>query len=225
MSKYILKIVDDLSKFQDMVPVISSSTSEQDVKRCINDLKETLNANKDLVALCAPQIGQNLRLFCVKTADKKIKAFLNPIIVKAEGLHLSREVNASIKGKEFIIPRKDKIHLAYQEPNGVPTSESYTGAYSEVIQQMIEMLDGIVLSDYGLEIESDFDKATDEEKTEILQLYLNSLKNESKELSDEIENTPNLKQINDTIEFVKGMLLGDIKPIDKDGNIVETGVK
>lgn len=227
MSNYVLKIVDDLSKFQERVNEINSRTSFEAVKHTVADLKRTLDANKDLVGLCAPQIGINLRIFCVKMSNNKVKAFLNPMIVSAEDkIHLSRETNASIKGKEFIIPRKDKVHVAYQELDGHVNSETYSGPYGEIVQQMIEMLDGILISDYGLDLDDiggpeAFDKASKEEKEQVIQMYLDSLKTYSSDLAKQIDDNPDLKKINDNIEFLTKYLEGDIKPVDKEGNIVE----
>lgn len=226
MSNYILKIITDLSKFQNRVDEINASTSYDAVKHTVADLKRTLIANKDLVGLCAPQIGVNLRIFCIKTANNKIRAFLNPLLVNGEELHLSREVNPSFPNKQFIIPRKNKIHVAFQEVDGKPNSETYSGAYAEIVQQMIEMLDGILLSDYGLDLDdvggaTAFDKATKKDKEKLIQMYLDSLKTYSSDLGKEIDNNPDLKKINDNIEFMTKYLEGDIKPVDKEGNIVE----
>lgn len=230
MSNYILKIITDLDKFQNRVDELNNVTSYDAVKHTVADLKRTLKSNNDLVALCAPQIGTNLRIFCIKTADNKIRAFLNPLLVSGEGIHLSREVNPSFPNKQFIIPRKNKIHVAFQEVNGEANSESYEGAYAEIVQQMIEMLDGILLCDYGLDLDDvggpkAFDKASKKDKETLIQMYLDSLKEYSTSLGKEIEENPELKQINDNIEFMTKFLEGEIKPVDKDGNIVETQKK
>ena len=227
MAKDLISITKDLSLFEDRVDEITSATSFEAIKHVVARLKRALNQDKDLVALCAPQIGEYFRIFGVKTADGNVKIFLNPIIVNGKGLHLSREINASMPNKQFIIPRKNEIHVAYQEINGKANSESYTGVYAEVVQQMIEMLDGILLSDYGLDLDdvggSDaFDSATKKDKETIIQMYIESLKSISDDLKVEIENNPDLKEINDNIEFLTGVLKGDIKPVDKEGHIVES---
>jgi len=226
MSNYVLRILTDLSKFQNRVDEINNATPLEAVKHTVSQLKQTLLANKDLVGLCAPQIGSNLRIFCIKTANNRVRAFLNPLIVSGEGLHLSREVNPSFPEKQFIIPRKDKIHVAFQEVMGQANSETYSGAYAEIVQQMIEMLDGILLSDYGLDLDDiggaeEFDKASNKDKETILQMYLDSLKEYSSDLGKQIEANPTLKQINDNINFMTKYLEGEIKPVDKEGNIVE----
>ena len=227
MSKFnYINIETDLNKFEERVDEITSEISFDEVKATISRIKKYLNSHKEAVCLCAPQVGVNLRLFVVKKAQdnnygERYKVFLNPMIVSKEGLHLSRENNLSIPDKEFIIPRFNKIHLAYQEYDGHVNAETFIGTYAEVIQQMVEMLDGITLEDYGLEIDENFDKAKKKDKEAIIQMYLEFLSKNYSSLNTEIQNDPELKQLNDTIEFNKGLLLGDIKPIDSEGNIVK----
>ena len=204
------------------VDEIDSRTSLKEVKTTIKRIKNELCKQKDIASLAAPQIGKNLRLFVVKTNDKHYKEFLNPMIVsRSKEQHLSRERNISIADKDYIIPRANEVHVAYQTYDGHIQSETYKGAYGEVIQHMIELLDGVSIADYGLEVIDGFDTATDEEKTQVLQMYLDSLKTKASNLMQEIESTPELKQINDTIEFNIGLLNGTIKPIDENGNVVE----
>lgn len=216
-------IITDPTVFADRVDEINSSVSYDTIKHCVSKLKKVLYANPDYPAICAPQIGDNLRLFVVRTAKgeaERFKVFLNPMIISSDGLHMSRESNISFPNKQFLIPRKNKLHVAYQAIDGQVASESYAGAYAEVIQQMIEMLDGITIMDYGLDLDDvggpdAFDSATKKSKTELIALYLDSIKSLSADLATEIENTPELKYLNDVIDFNTGVLKGDITIITK----------
>ena len=233
MKNNYVKIETDITKFAERVDEITAAVSYDTVKHTVAQLKRALYDNKDTVALCAPQIGVNLRLFVVKTSrseSERFKVFLNPLIVSSEGLHLSREMNLSIPDKQYIIPRKNKVHVAYQSANGEVASETYVGAYGEVVQQMIEMLDGITLADYGFDLDDvggakAYDKASKKQQTEVMAMYLESLKEYSSELASEIENDPELKQINDTIKFMTGMMTGDITPIRPEQAVEETSEK
>lgn len=215
MSK-LVQIVKDLSCFNERTDEIGSEISYEYVLEAISKIKHYLNSNRDCPALCAPQIGYKLRLFVVKKNKEdslgggKFDIFLNPIIVSKKDFHLSRERNESIIDKEFVIPRYNEVHVAYQEKDGKVNSKSFIGAYGEVVQQMVDMLDGLTLSDYGLEVGEDFDKASKEDKAKIIQLYLDYLKTISKNLQDEIEKTPELKTVDDTIKFMTGVLDGSI---------------
>lgn len=226
-------IVTNWENFSERVDEITSQTPYEYVKKTVHNLKRELYDNRDLIALCAPQIGENLRLFVVKHGkqDKdRFKVFLNPMLVSSEGLHLSREWNPSFPDKQFIVPRNDKIHVAYQITDGHITSETFTGAYAEIVQQMIDMLDGISLielSNFGgaliLENEEEiaaWDNSTDEEKTQILDLFVQKLKSNSDKFQKEIKEDPELSTINKTIDFMSGLLDGSITPIDDEGNLV-----
>lgn len=217
----------DLSLFEERISEIDNSTPYSEVKEAIKVIKNEMHRDKELVCLCAPQVNKKLRLFTVKTAGNTFKTFLNPMIVnQSKETHLSLETNPSLENKTYIIPRRNEIHVAYQTPDGHIESESYKGVYAEIIQQMVEMLDGITLADYGLDLDdvggyAKFKRATKKDKETVIQMYLDSLKQASIDLNMEIENDPVLKNINDTINFNAKMLNGEIKPVDEDGNIVE----
>lgn len=217
------KIITGVENFTERVDEITSQVSYEKVKHTISELKKALYNNSSLPALCAPQIGIPLRLFVVKQAKAetdRFKVFLNPMIVTAEGLHLSREVSASVPEKEFIIPRRNKIHVAYQSEDGHVLSDTYLGAYAEVIQQMIEMLDGITLADYGLDLDDvggpeAFTKAPKKQQAEVLALYLDTLKGISADLSAEINADPHLTELNSYIDELADVLSKDKLEIDK----------
>ena len=126
------------------------------INTVIQDLKDTLRANKDLVALSAPQIGENMRIFCIKFARGDIRAFINPLIITRKGIHLSRETQIGYNGPEYIVPRHNDINAAYQTPVGAKEVNSFLGTVGEVFQQMIEVMDGVLIEDYGLIILPEF---------------------------------------------------------------------
>lgn len=217
-------IITDLNELDERVDELTAAVSFDSVKHTVSELKRALYDNKDFVCICAPQIGEKLRIFVVRNAKSesdRFKVFLNPLIVSSEGLHLSRETNLSFPNKQFIIPRRNKVHVAYQTIDGHVTSETFIGAYGEVVQQMIEMLDGITLADYGLDLDDlggvkAFDKASKKDQQQVLSVYLTNLKQYYTELAESIENNDDLKQLNDTIKFMTGMLTGDIVPVKKE---------
>ena len=78
----------------------------------INKIKEIMELNKDLIALSAPQIGINKRVFCLRFNDQ-VKSFINPIITKKKGLKIVVETCASMPGKEIVIGRPEEITVVY----------------------------------------------------------------------------------------------------------------
>lgn len=216
------RIKTDPNLFTERQDEISPTSDKKYLKETINILKSELKQNKDLVCLCAPQVGKKYRLFVVKTADKTYKEFLNPMIVtSSKQRHLSMERNPSFPDKTFICWRNDNLHLAYQKENGEVSSESYKGPYAEVIQQMVQMLDGISLRDIALDLDDvggleAWNEATQDEKIEVMKMFSEKLKTESKQLNKEIEEDPNLKLINANIDFQTHYLKGEVKLNNKD---------
>ena len=78
-----------------------------------------------------------------------------------------------------------------------------------VFQHCIDHLDGLLLCDVGLEITPEFDKASDEEKEELIKLYMDSLDIKRKELEKEIEGDKDLKQLSDAIDFLESVKKGE----------------
>lgn len=75
----------------------------------------------------------------------------------------------------------------------------------------MDHLEGILLSDIGLEIDEAFDSASDEEKNEVINWYLDTLDLKAKELTAEIENNSELKQMQEGIDFMTSVLKGETK--------------
>ena len=95
---------------------------------------------------------------------------------------------------------------------------------------MIEMLDGITLADYGLDLDdvggpSVFDKATKKDKTELMATYIDYLKTLSAEFKETIEKSPELNALNKAIEFRTGILTGEIKGIVKPEDVQNLEIK
>lgn len=180
------------------------------VREIVSKIKKTMRKN-NLTSLSAPAVGYNKRIFCVDYSDNEIKTYINPVVSLREGIHLSREVCSSIPGKEYIIPRNNVINIYYQRPNGEVKIQEFKGLASNVLQHEIDHLEGITLDDMGLEIDKDFDEATDEERLEIVNMYLDSLDIMLKDVKEDIENNEELKVISDRLNFTEAVVSGKVK--------------
>lgn len=210
-AKSIFKIVDDLQFLSQPAEEINTLQKNSDVVKIIGEIKDTLRANKEVVALVAPQLKYNARIFCIKFEGGDIRAFINPMITKTEGLHLTRERNPSLPGKEYIIPRHNKVLAMYQTPTGRVEQNQFEGVVAEIFEQQVNLLDGILLCDVGLEVIPEFDTASDEEKEAVLKWYLNNLQGKSAALEKEIGENKDLLETKKAIDFMKGVALGEIK--------------
>lgn len=180
------------------------------VREIVSKIKRTMRKN-NLTSLSAPAVGYNKRIFCVDYSDNEIKTYINPVVSLREGIHLSREVCSSIPDKEYIIPRNNVINIYYQRPNGEIKVQEFKGLASNVLQHELDHLEGVTLDDMGLEIDKDFDEATEEERLEIVNMYLDSLDIMLKDVKEDIENNEELKVISDRLNFTEAVVSGKVK--------------
>ena len=209
---YVLKIVTDKEKLSERAKEVNPDEPIKNVKSIISDLKRTILAHKHLVALCAPQLGYNKRIFCIRFKNNKIMTFVNPMITHTEGQHLSRETNASISS-EYILPRADSVVGMYQDEHGKISENKFEGMAAEMFEQMCQMLDGILISDFGLEVLKGFDKLTKEEKEEIFASYIDYLKQTGMKLDEHIESDKHLHDMKQAIEFMSSVAKGETEVV------------
>lgn len=205
----IKSIITDVDKLSIRADEVNLEADKFLIDSIISKLKNTLRANNKISSLTAPQIGYNKRIFCINF-EGDIHTFINPMITDRKGLTLLKETCVSIPGKTFIRPRNEEIMVAYQTPTGTNEVNRFKGLASQLFQHSMDHLEGISLLDIGLEIDEAFDKATDEERNEVLNAYVESLDIKKKALDEEIERTPELKQLSDAIKFMEGVKTGKV---------------
>lgn len=179
------------------------------LREITGNIKRTMR-KKNLVSLSAPGIGYNKRIFCIDFSDKEIKSFINPVITNAEGIQLVREQCSSIPGKEYLVPRNKTVDVIYETPTGVIKNDRFKDVVAAVIQHEMQHLDGVTLEDIGLEVDSDFDEATEEERQEVIDMYLDSLDLKSQFLENEIAGDDELKLVAERYRFIEALAKGDI---------------
>ena len=165
--KEILKIEDKEIELSERSVEIDTTVQNKECREIASALKQTLKKN-NLVALSAPAIGIQRRIFVINF-EEEIKTFINPIILNAKGLELSKETCSSIPGRKFLMLRNNDINVIYQKPTGKIESRELKGRAAFVFQHELQHLDGVLLSDLGLEIDEDFENATEQEKDELLE--------------------------------------------------------
>ena len=210
MSRDVREIITDANQIGercDEINVLKQGTLVREITKAI---KDTIR-DKGLKSLSAPAIGYKYRIFCLNFSDSEIKTFINPIITHAEGIQLARETCVCIPGKEFIRPRNPKIKVMYQNPTGKILTSEFIGLSAVVFQHEVDHLDGILLSDVALEIDDQWDVASDEERQEVIEAYLDSIDMKQKELEKEIAGDPELKKTSEAIDFITKVQRGEVK--------------
>ena len=209
--KRILNAIKDYDKFDDRCDEINPKKQNAEMRETILAIKEVMEAKK-LSALAAPQIGYRNRIVCLKFDDKQPITYVNPFITKVNGFTLSKESDISIPNKTFIVPRNVEIEVQYCTPLGQWMTQKMTGMTAFVMQRMINMLDGLLISDIGLEIDEEWDKATDEERAEVIKAYCESLDITMKDVQKDIEDSDGtLKKVYSAIKFTEGVNSGKVK--------------
>ena len=209
--KRILNAIKDYDKFDDRCDEINPKKQNAEMRETILAIKEVMEAKK-LSALAAPQIGYRNRIVCLKFGDKQPITYVNPFITKVNGFTLSKESDISIPNKTFIVPRNVELEVQYCTPLGQWMTQKMTGMTAFVMQRMINMLDGLLISDIGLEIDEEWDKATDEERAEVIKAYCESLDITMKDVQKDIEDSDGtLKKVYSAIKFTEGVNSGKVK--------------
>lgn len=215
--KEIITIDTDNDNFlNDRADEIDTRKENNLLREITLNLKETIRANK-LSALSAPQIGYKKRVFCINFG-KDIKTFINPVLTNVKGLEISKEICSSLPGKTYIRPRHNEIMFISQTPLGKTESLKLLGMSAKVFQHQLDHLDGLLLSDVGLEVGDDFLNASKEDQAEVIKMYLESLDIKQKEISKEIQEDEELNQVSKAIDFMSGVAKGDIKLVKRKEN-------
>lgn len=205
------EIITDYNELSERAYEIAIASNREEVEQIVSELKDTIFENH-LTHLTAPQIGYGKRIFCINFGGD-IRTFINPMIIRTEEFVLSREHCASLEN-DYIIPRHKEIVAAYQTPTGKSESNRFLEPVSHIFEQCQDLLDGVLLCDYGLEITPEFDEATDSEKEEVIEYYLKALTGVHEELEKQIEGDEWLKKTRDAIDFMDSVIKGETKMED-----------
>lgn len=203
------EIITDIEKLMTRADEVNVKVEKADVRKIIVDLKNTIMEN-DLRGLAANQIGYNKRIICIRYTNE-IVAYINPVITEMKGFGFVTEDCASLPGKKYLRPRYGNITIAYQNKKGEIEAKQLVGLAAQTFQHEMDHLDGLLLSDIGLEIDDNFDKLTEEEKEELIEYYSKYLDKKQKEVQQEIDNNEDLHLMQDAVNFMVAVQKGEVQ--------------
>jgi peptide deformylase len=134
--------------------VLVDEIKKEKIKKIISDMKETLENSLDGVAIAAPQIGVNLRIFVVsrKILDKN-NVFINPKIVKISKEKIEMEEGClSVRGLYGKVIRHKKAKLESLDEHGKLFKMGAGGLLAQIFQHEIDHLDGTLFIDKALDL-------------------------------------------------------------------------
>ncbi len=139
------------------VPIDSIKTDS--IKKVISDMKLSLSSQEDGVAIAAPQIGINLRIFVVsKKASKQFNSdmtFLNPEIIRIgkNKVEIS-EGCLSVRWKYGIVKRSLTATVKAYNEDGNVFVISGRGLLAQIFQHEIDHLNGTLFIDKAKNLEN-----------------------------------------------------------------------
>ena len=205
-----VRLISNIDKLRERVDEFNVFENKDVIKSVTDDMIEYMNKHEDIKALAAPMINRNFRMFAIRFEDG-IKFFVNAMFTKQKDLHISIETNPLFKNRTFMIVRNNVIGLAYQDLFGLAGEAEFDGTAGDLIQQMVLLTDGILLDELGVEVFDDFLTASKEEQQEVIDYYLNSLKETSDKLNQEIDENPELKEYKEGMDFLLAAAKGEVQ--------------
>lgn len=131
------------------------------LKDILSDMKEALQSQDDGVALAAPQIAINKRIFIVSPIILRDKTFpedlpliyINPVITKiSKDKKKMEEGCLSVRPLYGVTKRATRVSVSAQDENGNKFEVTGAGLLAQIFQHEIDHLDGILFIDTATNI-------------------------------------------------------------------------
>lgn len=135
---------------------------DEELRRFVGALGRSMLAS-DGAGLAAPQVGVPLRIFTLAgsyagvldpseehdaaTELAAVRAFINPIVLEADGAKVDVEGCLSIPGLYAEVPRAARLRLSFQDAQGEAHEVEAEGLMAKAIQHELDHLEGILFLD------------------------------------------------------------------------------
>lgn len=128
---------------------------DDDIRRLIDDLLDTMRAGPGSVGVAAPQIGVTLRVCVVDVSASRhgkdnnhgLLVMVNPEIVHREGAAIMREGCMSVPDYTGDVERATAITVRFLDGEGAEREIGASGFEAVAIQHEMDHLDGILFLD------------------------------------------------------------------------------
>ncbi len=160
----------------------------QELTQIILDLKDSIR-EYGLVSLSALLIGHNKRVFVINF-NNRLTTFINPYIESRAFPKWVVYKSPSMPDKRYSVLMFDEIDVFYTTPLKEIKKVRLKKESAYAFQLEYMTLDGILLSDIGIEYDEEFDKLTEEEKKVVYQIFLDKIEQlniDKEEIEKEID--------------------------------------
>lgn len=160
------------------LPVPDADIGSTRIKKILADMKAALASQEDGVAIAAPQIGINERIFVVagrafviadETADKKKTppppdmVFINPDIIRqSKKTEWMEEGCLSIRYLYGRVRRAPKVTVRAIGEDGATFTRNASGLLAQIFQHEIDHLNGILFTDTAEDVKEILPKHSEE---------------------------------------------------------------
>ena len=218
-----VEIIKDIEKLTNPAAPLQFLTEQGTEKdeglRIISQIKEVMEADQTILALSAPQIGIDSRIFCIRFNDQ-LKTFINPIVTKKGKYEIKPETFVSMPGKEILITRPEELTVVYYTEEFKYEENKLLGAAARLFDQHCQLLDGVTPAELGLvsDVETDGSLAdlTEEEITQVTDIYKQFIKAKSAALQNGIEQDPELEKAYRQLKFTEKVITGEALVIENE---------
>lgn len=124
-----------------------------DLKKIVLEMVEAMYQD-DGIGLAAPQVGISQRFLVIGKSDNKgHEVYINPVIsFFSKNKELGEEGCLSLPQIFGLVRRAKKIHVKYQDINGLTQKVKLSGLDAIVLQHELDHLDGILFIDRAEQI-------------------------------------------------------------------------
>lgn len=197
---------------------------QEEGKEIVDTILAAMQDNPDLLAISAPQLGINKRIFCIRF-DDAIKTFIDPIITKKSTYKIAPETFPSMPGKEILITRPEEITVIYYTADFKYEENKLLGAAARLFDQQAQLLDGILPDDLGLvsDVATDGSLAelSEAEIDELVEFYKTYVQVKANALKQKIEADPELEKVYKHLNFSEKVINGMAAVVANDGQEIK----
>lgn len=128
---------------------------DDEVKKLIEDLVDTMHAGPGSVGVAAPQIGVSMRVCVIDVSKNRhgkennhgLLLMINPEIIAKSGAAVMREGCMSVPDYTGDVERATELTLRFTEPDGKVREFDASGFEAVAIQHEMDHLDGFLFLD------------------------------------------------------------------------------
>lgn len=218
------EIITDLEKLRNPAEPLKFLTEtgldREEGDSILTELLAVMEKHHDVLALAAPQIGINKRIFCIRF-NNMIKTFIDPIIIKKANYKIAPEVCVSMPGKEILISRPEELTVVYHTEQYKYEENKLLGAAARLFDQQCQLLDGILPYDLGLvsDVATDGSLAdlNEGEINELVEIYKQYVSTKAEALNTKISENSELTDTYKKLKFSEKVVNGKAALVAEDG--------